>query len=58
MVKASFAGAADCSHENFSFMAAEWCSYYERQVLAVLSVFVSAISFVGWLVWLVLFGAF
>lgn len=57
MVESSFVGAADCSHENFSLVV-EWCSYYERQVLAVLSVFVDAISFAGWLVWLVLFGAF
>ena len=58
MIDASFIGAADCSHENFPLVADEWCSYYERQVLEGLLVFVGAISFVGWLVWLVLFGAF
>ena len=47
MMKASFIGVA------------EWCSYYERQVLEVLSVFGGVISFwVGWFGWyfLVLFS--
>lgn len=46
VVEASFADAVGGVHN------------VNDKFLGVLSVFVGAVSFVGWLVWLVLFGAF